>query len=184
MKKAQLVVNILLVAGVLALGGYQILKKEKTVYVDVAKLMQEYRGMKDANAEFQKKSAQWQANADTLVAQFQQELKDYEKERSRMTSKEKELKEEILRNRQQQIGQYQEAIKMKAQEEQQLITQTAVNSMNDFIKAYGKKKGYTFIMGATGTGNILYASESSDITQIIVDGLNKEYDLDHPVKKE
>jgi outer membrane protein len=89
MKKTQLIVNIVLIAGLLGLGGYQLIKKDKTVYVDVGMLMQEYKGMKAAQAAFQEKSAQWQANADTLIAQFQQELKNYEKERPRMTKREK-----------------------------------------------------------------------------------------------
>jgi outer membrane protein len=180
MKKTQLILNIVLIAGLLGLGGYQLIKKDKTVYVDVGMLMQEYKGMKAAQAEFQEKSAQWQANADTLVAGFQEELKAYEKERSQMTKREKELKEELLRNKQMQINQYQEAIQMKARDEEQALTQNVINTVNDYIREYGKQKGYKYILGATGQGNIVYARESQDITKKIIEGLNKEWDLDHP----
>jgi outer membrane protein len=180
MKKTQLIVNIVLIAGLLGLGGYQLIKKDKTVYVDVGMLMQEYKGMKAAQAAFQEKSAQWQANADTLIAQFQQELKNYEKERPRMTKREKELKEELLRNKQIQINQYQEAMQMKARDEEQALTQNVINTVNDYIREYGKQKGYTFIMGATGQGNIVYAQDGVNITDEIIEGLNKEWDLDHP----
>jgi hypothetical protein len=46
--KNQTIINILLIAALLGLGSYQLLKKEQTVYVDIGKLMQEYQGMKDA----------------------------------------------------------------------------------------------------------------------------------------
>jgi outer membrane protein len=174
MKKTQIIINIILLTGIISLVGFHLLKKEKIAYVEVGKLMQEYKGMKDARAEFGKKSAQWQANTDTLIAQFQEELKSYEKERSRMTNKEKELKEELLRNKQMQINQYQEAIKLKAKDEEQLLTQTAVNAINDFIKEYGKKHGYKYIIGATGQGNLLYANEGNNITDKIIIGLNND----------
>jgi len=179
MKKVQLIINIALIAGILGLGGYQLLKNEKTVYVDIGKLMQEYRGMKDAQAGFQKKSAQWQASVDTLVAGFQQELKDYEKERSGMNFKEKELKEQILRNRQQQIGQYQAAIKNKISEEDSKTSSEVIEYVNKTIFNYGKEKGYTFIFGANGTGSLLYASDKRDITLEILQLLNLEYEKQH-----
>jgi hypothetical protein len=63
--KKQNILNVILIAALLRLGGYQLLKKEKTVYVNIGQLMQEYNGMKDARAAYEKKAAQWQANADT-----------------------------------------------------------------------------------------------------------------------
>lgn len=177
--KKQSIINIILILAVLGLGTYQLLKKEKTVYVDIGKLMQEYKGMKDARAEYEKKAAQWHANTDTLITQWENELKAYEKERSSMSKKERELKEELLRNKQGQINQYQEAIKLKARDEDQALTQNVVNTINDYIKEYGKTHGYTFILGANGSGNIAYARESHDITAKIIKGLNKQYKEEH-----
>jgi outer membrane protein len=173
--KKQNILNIILIACLLSLAGYQLLKKEQTVYVDIGKLMQEYQGMKVAKKAYEKKVAQWEANTDTLLTQWQNELKSYEKERSRMSQKEQQLKEELLRNKQQQINQYQEAIKLKARDEDQAMTQNVINAVNDYISEYGKEKGYTFILGANGSGNIAYADKSRDITQEIIDGLNKQY---------
>ena len=175
MKKVQWFINGLVIAGLLTLGGYHLLNKEKTVYVDIGRLMQEYQGMKDAKAEFEKKNAQWQANADTLIAQWQEELKDYEKERITMSKKERELKEELLRNKQQQIAQYQEAVKQKTRDEEQLLTQNVLNRINDFMDKYGKKHGYNLILGANGSGNIVYAKKSMDITDDMLEQLHLEY---------
>jgi outer membrane protein len=137
--------------------------------------MQKYEGMKDARVEFEKKSKVWQANSDTLVKQWENELKNYEKERSSMSAKEKQLKEELLRSRQQQIENYRKATENKAREEEQKLTQTVLNTVNDYITEYGKKHGYKYILGANGSGNILYAAKKNEITEIILEGLNKEY---------
>ena len=55
-------------------------------------------------------------------------------------------------------------------------TQTVINDINDYVKEFGKRKGYKIIFGASGGGNIMYADESSDLTEEVLKGLNAEYD--------
>jgi len=173
MKKNAL--SLIAIALAIVLGILFYTTRQKIGYVDTNLLMGKYKAMDDARAEFEKKAAVWQSNTDTLLMDWQNELKNYEKERTKMTKKEKELKEELLRNKQQQINQYQEAMQMKAREEEQKLTQTVINEVNDYISEYGKKHGYDFILGATGSGNIVFASDTRDLTDVILEGLNKEY---------
>lgn len=92
-----------------------------------------------------------------------------------MTKKELELKQELLQNKQQQINNYQQAIQKQIQEEDQKMTQTVINDINDYVKEYGKQNGYRIIFGAKGGGNIMYAKETADLTQTILNGLNAQY---------
>jgi outer membrane protein len=174
MKKATLIFNILVILAIATLTWLHF-RADKIAYVDTNVLMQKYEGMKKARAEYEVKAKQWQANSDTLMKEFEAELKNYEKERSRMTKKEQELKEELLGNKQQQISKYRQATQMKAKEEEQKLTQTVVNTVNDYINEYGKKHGYKYILGANGSGSLLYAEKKNEITDIILEGLNKEY---------
>lgn len=146
------------------------------VYVDVNKLIEGYSRTKVAKAEFDKKATTMKANIDSLVTGWQKELQAYEKERASLSPKELELKQELLGNKQQQINGYQEAIQKKIQEEDKKTTQTVINDINDYVKEYGKQKGYKIIFGASGGGNIMYANESSDLTAEVLKGLNAQYD--------
>ena len=146
------------------------------VYVDVNKLMEGYKKSKVAKAEFDKKATIMKSNVDSLVGNWQTELKNYEKERASLSPKELKLKQELLGNKQQQINGYQEAIQKKIQEEDKKVTQTVINDINDYVKEYGKKNSYKIIFGASGGGNIMYAEESTDLTEEILKGLNAEYD--------
>jgi outer membrane protein len=146
------------------------------VYVDVNKLIEGYSRTKVAKAEFDKKANLLKANVDSLVGNWQKELKNYEKERASLSPKELKLKQELLGNKQQQINGYQEAIQKKIQEEDKKVTQTVINDINDYIKEYGKKHSYKIIFGASGGGNIMYADESTDLTEEVLKGLNAEYD--------
>lgn len=145
------------------------------VYVDVNKLVEGYKRTKTVKVEFDKKAAAMKANVDTLIADWQKELKNYEKERTTMTPNELKLKQELLTNKQQQVNGYQEAIQKQMQDEDKKITQTIINDINDYVKEYGKKKGYKIIFGASGGGNIMYADESADLTEEVLKGLNDDY---------
>jgi outer membrane protein len=146
------------------------------VYVDVNKLIEGYSRTKVAKAEFDKKATVMKANVDSLVGKWQNELKNYEKERASLSPKELKLKQELLGNKQQQINGYQEAIQKKIQEEDKKVTQTVINDINDYIKEYGKSHNYKIIFGASGGGNIMYADESTDLTAEVLKGLNASYD--------
>jgi len=146
------------------------------VYVDVNEMLQGYKRTKIVRAEFEKKATTMKANVDSLMTGWQNELKTYEKERSKMTKKELELKQQLLSNKQQQIGNYQQAIQKQLAEEDKKATQTVINDINDFVKEYGKEKGHTIIFGAVGNGNIMYAKEGTNLTPKLIELLNKEFE--------
>ncbi|WP_445456087.1 OmpH family outer membrane protein [Flavobacterium sp. HNIBRBA15423] len=173
--------KVLLVVSLIALllsclAIYFTKSSTELVYVDVNKLIDGYSRTKVAKAEFDKKATTLKANVDSLVTSWQKELQAYEKERASLTPKELQLKQELLGNKQQQINGYQEAIQKKIQEEDKKTTQTVINDINDYVKEYGKDKGYKIIFGASGGGNIMYADESSDLTDEVLKGLNAQYD--------
>lgn len=175
MKKGFFAVNAILIAAVGYLFYQQTEMKEECVYVDVNVLMADYNGMKEAREAFEEKSKTWQANVDSLIVDFQNEIKTYEKERSKMTKKENELQQELLRNKQQQLGNYQQAIQKQSEEEDNRLTGDVVNEVNAYITEYGKTHNYKIILGANSSGNILYAQEGVNITEDVLNGLNTEY---------
>lgn len=145
------------------------------VYVDVNKLLDGYKRTKIVKAQFEEKAKTLNANVDSLMTDWQNELKSYEKERSKMSKKELELKQELLGNKQQQINNYQQAIQKQIQEEDKKSTQTVINDINDYIKEYGKKNNHKIIFGASGGGNIMYADDATDLTEDVLKGLNAEF---------
>ncbi|GFZ94235.1 OmpH family outer membrane protein [Aquaticitalea lipolytica] len=173
---SKLSIPISIIAVIISISSFFFLKSSSSqVYVDVNKLLEGYDRTKVVRAEFEAKAKTMNANVDSLVTNWQKELQLYEKERSSLTAKELELKQELLGNKQQQINNYQQAIQKQIQEEDQKSTQTVINDINDYVKEYGKTKGYKIIFGASGGGNIMFADEASDLTQEVLEGLNAEF---------
>ncbi|MBR8534957.1 OmpH family outer membrane protein [Carboxylicivirga sediminis] len=173
----------LLLAFVVA-GFFASCNNEKTCYVETHILLEQYEGMKKARVDIDAKNLEYSAGVDSLINLFQDDLKAYEQGRKKMSTKERELKEELLHVRQQQVASYQQAMQKKAMEEEQKIKQTHINRINDFLKKYGKEKGYRYILGANGSGNVVYAQEDLNITEEVLEGLNKQYNTENGLNKQ
>jgi outer membrane protein len=159
-------ISVISLLGVIVLSVYLFITPQKLVYVDSAKLVNEYEGMKAARATYQQKASSWKANVDTLTAEVQKQIMAYEKEVSKMSAKEKQLSQELIRTKQRQL---------MAQQEDQKMTGEVLTQINAYLKKYGKAHGYKIVMAATEYGNIAYADESLDITADVLKGLNEEY---------
>lgn len=160
---------------VIILAYFQFSNNQKLVYIDSSKLLAGYQGMKDAQADFQTKSKTWKANVDTLMAEVQRSIMDYEKESPKMSTKEKELSRELIKTKQKQLQDYQRAIQEQSAQKDQEMTQQVLVKVNTFLTEYGKSKDYNIIFGATTAGNIIYAEEAMDITDEVLELLNSQY---------
>jgi len=92
-----------------------------------------------------------------------------------MTKKEKELSQELIRTKQKQLMDYQRAMNEKAAQEDNTMTGQVLEQVNAYVKKYGEDKGYQIIMAATDYGNVAYADESLNVTDEVLEGLNKLY---------
>jgi len=165
--------NLVLV--VFFVSYYFLSGRQEIVYVDSNKLINGYTGMVEARKAYQLKASAWKANVDTLANEVQQQIFKYEKESPKMSSKERTLSQELIRTKQQQLAEYQQALNTQAQQEDSKMTSDVLTQVNVFLKKYGEKKGYTIILAATEYGNLAYASEALDITEEVLTGLNSEY---------
>ncbi|HEY9008587.1 MAG TPA: OmpH family outer membrane protein, partial [Ohtaekwangia sp.] len=82
---------------------------------------------------------------------------------------------ELIRSKQKQFADYQQAMNTQAQQEDAKMTQEVVTQINAYLKKYGEANGYKIILAATQYGNLAYADEGLDITDEVLAGLNKEY---------
>lgn len=139
--------------------------KVKICYVNPNKLLQGYRGATTQHELFQAKAQGWQQRVDSLGTELQA--------LSKAPAATRAAKE-------QQLLRYRDAIRQQAQQENQRLTKAVLDEINAYLKQYGKDHSYTFILGATESGNIVYAAEGTDITDDVLKGLNAQYDRQHP----
>lgn len=161
---------------VIFLSAHIFFFQEKIVYVDSAKLLDNYKGMQHARAVYQQKAATWKANVDTLTVALQKQIFHYEKSNASLSAGERKLTQELIRTKQKQLYDYQQATDTQAQQEDAKMTSEVVALVNTYIRKYGQDHGYKIILAATQYGNLAYAEDQLDITNEVLEGLNTEYE--------
>ena len=149
----------------------------KIAYVEVDSLMTQYTFAKDYSVTLEKKSnnarntLNQKGNAlQAAVNNFQQKLNN-----NGFQSREQAASVQNAIQRQQNDLQT-----LQARLENELASETAKfnealrDSLQNFLKAYNKDKKYDIILSKAGD-NILYAEKKYDITQDVINGLNKRY---------
>ena len=77
------------------------------------------------------------------------------------------------------VQHYQQMISTYQLSEQKISTQYTADiwkRLNQYVAEYGKEKGYDYIFGATGDGNLMFAKESHNVTEDVTEYVNAKYD--------
>jgi outer membrane protein len=149
--------------------------QEKTAYVDTTKLIQEYKEMKDVEADFTSKSDSVKKQLDSIARGFQQEVQAYQQEMNSMSQAQRQEKEQELMQKQQRIQQQQQMQGNRLREQSDAVIDSIVDKVKEYVADYGEENGYTYIFGSNESANIMYAKDGKDLTQEILDNLNETY---------
>ena len=76
--------------------------------------------------------------------------------------------------KQQALSAYKDEQTAKLMEDEKNLSLKLNGDIQKFMKQYARSKGFKYVLGYTTGGGILYASDSLDITQDVVRGINGE----------
>lgn len=147
---------------------------EKTGFVNNTKVVSDFNEMKSAKEKWTKKNNEVRAELEEKAKQFQIEVQGYQNIMKSMTQSNREKKEQELMVKQQALQREQQTRMQEIQQGSQTEIDSIIAKVEDFIKDYGKKNGYTYIYGETEVKNIFYAKEELDLTDKIIAELNGE----------
>ena len=147
----------------------------KIAFVRSQELVYGYLGMQEGHNKYTEKLQQWQANKQTLEGDYQEALTKFKEESLKLSEDEKAQRASHLRKLQENLEKYTISMSNLAGQEDENMTQAVLNQINSFLEEYGKRHGYDIIMGTTLSGNILYADKALDITERVLEALNKAY---------
>lgn len=163
----------------------------KIAYVEVDSLMTQYDYAKDYGVTLQKKSnnarntlTQKGNTLQAAVNNFQQKLNN-----NGFTSREQAASQQAAIERQQRdLQELQARLENELANETAKFNETLRDSLQNFLKDYNKDKQYSLILTKQGD-NILLADKRFDITNDVINGLNKRYKpaakkADEPSKSE
>ena len=149
----------------------------KIAYVEVDSLMTQYNFAKDYSVTLQRKSTNARNTLTQKGNQLQAAVDNFQKKLNNngFTSREQaESQQAAIQRQQRDLQALQARLEGELANETQQFNEALRDSLNNFLAQYNKSKKYDIILSKAGD-NILYANKKFDITQDVINGLNKRY---------
>lgn len=165
------ITSVVVLAVMLITGGTE----KRIGVVRSNNLIQGYKAMQDAQERYENKQKVWQTSISTLEEELQSAVENYRAVYASLSKAEIQKQELALEQKRSNYVQYTRSIKEKVEAEENGMMQGVLNQINSFVEQYGKEHGFDVILGTTAAGNVLYGTESVDITDEVLKALNDAY---------
>lgn len=197
MKRINIIINAILAAAVIALYviyfmGIGTEKKDGTltrqaqigidpissiVYINIDSVLNNYDKYYDLQQKWQKKYKTSEAEFQNKQESLQKEVNDfqYKVQRGLITRSDAQQVEQQLYGQQQNLLQLQENLRLELAEQEQVMMRQVLVSIMEYLEEIKAIYGYQYVLGTNFGGNILYANDSLNITDDVVEGLNADY---------
>ena len=150
----------------------------KIAYVDIDTLLTNYKLWIQLNEEMIRKEENIRTTLNEKAKDLQADFEEFERKLNNngfATRERAESEQNRILKKRQDLEQLQERLSNELAIESNKNNVLFRDSINAFINAYNKVKGYNVILSRIGD-NILYIDSDMNITQEIIDGLNARYE--------
>ncbi len=149
-------------------------QQDKIGYVDNIRLMDGYKEKVAVEARFNAQKETFNKKRDSVSQVFQMEAQAMEAQSKGMSQQKAQEAYAMLQQKGQRMGQELQQAEQLMQMQGQAEMDSVIQKVKKEIIAFGKAKGYTYILGGGEGGSVLYGVESKDVTDEILAMLNSE----------
>jgi outer membrane protein len=154
------------VAAFVLMGAVSAHAADKFAYVDLSKIFSEYSKTKDYDKTLKDKESVYNTERDKKV----DEIKGFQDKLNLLSDKEKESKKKDLDEKIQSLREYDVKKQTELRKEQDAKMKEILNDIETAVKKYAEEQGYTLVFNDRV---LVYQTKSLDITDKIIDRLNK-----------
>lgn len=150
----------------------------KIAYVEIDTLLSKYNFCIDLNEVMVKKSENVRLTLNKKATELQKQQQDFQNKyqnNAYATPERAQQEYDRIMKLEQDLQALSNKLQAELVSEQEKNNLMLRDSINTFLKEFNKTKGYSLILSNTGLDNLLYANESFNITQEILNGLNARY---------
>ena len=157
----------------------------RIVYLNTDSLMSKYLLAIELNEAFLKTQEERRTELNVKAKSLDQEANEFQRklQNSGFLSEARavDARDELL-IKQENLRRLQEDMINKTGREQNELNKKLFDSLTVFLKEYNKEKGFDMVLSTQLGGNVLFAVDGYDITQEVVNQLNKEYKKENTSK--
>lgn len=192
MRNVSLVLNIVLVAAVGVLfylhfaakpveakveAAIENAPKSKALiaYINSDSLLTKYEFSKEIQEKLKTMETKYEAEFANRAKGLEKEIANFQQNAQSMTMNQARAQEEDLMRKRNNLMQYQENLAQKLMQEQATLNEELYDNVSAYLKEYGQKENLDVVLTYTKGSGVLYASDSLDITNAVIAGLNEKH---------
>lgn len=147
------------------------------VYFNLDRVLDQYDMANDKRSEVEAKVATIQKEVNRRQKNLEDAINDFQNKINKglMTSVTAQAQQQKLQEQEQAFQQFAQQKQAEIMEEQQVMMNVLADAIQTYIEKYNEEKGFAMILTNQASVPVVVADPSLDITNDIIEGLNKEY---------
>lgn len=188
MNRISLILNVVLLVAVAVLyylhfsqsaAGVSIslppeLEGKPVLYINTDSLLTRYTLFQESKAKLEQDQARAESSLQAQAQKLESEVLEFQKQYGGMTQTQVDKRQEELGRKEQNLMMQRESLAGQLMEQESLLNKQIYDSIYNFLQRYTRGKNVQYILGYSPGGAVLFANDSLDITDQVVEGLNAE----------
>jgi outer membrane protein len=144
-------------------------------FVDTDSLVSKYEYHQELKSKLEGRAQNMEADLASKSKTFQENITILEQQAGNMSPQQVQQAQAELQQKQQELMMYRDEQSQALSREEQELTLLLKEDMDNLLDSLKVEMGYDFIFSFDPTSSVLAANPEWDITDIVVEGLNKAY---------
>lgn len=157
---------VLFLACGLLIGNMAFAQATKFGYIDSRDLLKAMPEMTKAETDIQAYTKQFQDQLQTMSAEYEKKVKEFQAAEKTMTDAVKEVKVKEIQDLEGRIQSTNQSAQEKVEKKRQELLQPILDKADKAIKDVAKEKGFDYVFDAS-TGTLLHAREADNILPLV-----------------
>ena len=154
-------------------GNIYHLPSASIVYVNFDSLLDNYTYFEEKREQLRKRQEGMERDLNASVQALEKEVAKYQEQAGTMTPTLRQITEENLIKKEQSLMERRQDLISQLRDEEDKVQNEIYDDLNNYLKEFNKDKNYNFILSFSRSSDILFANDSLDITNAVLQGLNK-----------
>lgn len=147
----------------------------KVAYVFTDSVINKYDFFKKKSEEITDKGKRFEGDLQSRARGFEQEVATFQQTGGNMTPNQQRAKQEELMQKEQNLMTYRNNLMQELSADETSLYNEVYEQVQTYLKEYAQENGIDLILSYTRGGAIWYATDAIDVTQSVIEGLNKKY---------
>lgn len=143
------------------------------VYTD--SVINKYDYFKTKSEELTEKGKKFEGDLQGRASGFQQEVQTFQQTGGNMTVNQQRAKQEELAKKEQNLMTYRDNLMQELSADEAALYSEVYDKVQNYLKTYAESNDLDVVLSYTRGGAVWYATDALDLTESVLEGLNKEY---------